>query len=301
MNGRGLILAAGIIAMAAAPAVEAKTTTKRIQATASAGPMKVRVGAKLSNYDLASRQHPVEIRVKGPSSLRVLSRYVFPGASTPAATSYRIRAEIDGVELRTSVESFGISKSAATEAGGRIGTLETTTIRVPTGDHRVHIFPIEDGATVALRIFRGTPASSKITWVSFQPEGYAEAARLQEKETESTVYRMTQTQPVTVTLRGPLRLRVSTRLDFDHTNGVTQSYVVPILLDGKPWKSFPLKSRSSHTAVYPDFPEIVPGQGKMIELAVPSGTHTISIGLEATTARGAAVKLRVPQRKITVQ
>lgn len=298
MKGLGCVLLAGLVVLVAVGSAEGKATSKRVKAVASAGSAKVRIGTKLSSYDIASRQRPVEFRVKGPVPLRILSRYLFTDPAAPALKSYRIRAEIDGIELRTSVENFGVSKNARTEAGGSIGTVETTSIQVPTGDHRIRIFPIEEDVSIAVRVLKGTPTKAKITWVSFQPEGYAEAARLQEKETESTVYRMTRDHPVTLTVRGPMRMQVSTRLDFDHTNGVTQSYVVPVLLDGKAWKSFALKSRSSHTAIYPDFPEIIPGQGKVFELAVPSGTHKISIGLEATTARGAGVKVRVPERKV---
>lgn len=294
-----LILLAGIVALTPATTADGKAASKRIKAAASAGATQIKIGEKLSSYDLASKQRPVEIRVKGPVPLRVLSRFVFADPAGPETRSYRIRAEIDGIELRTAMENFAVSKTARTEAGGRIGTLETTTLRVPAGDHRIRLFPIEDGVTLALRVLKGTPAKAKVKWVSFQPEGYAEAARLQEKEVESTVYRMTQTYPVTLTVRGPMRMQVTTRLDFDHTNGVTQSYVIPVLLDGKAWKSFALKSRSSHTAIYPDFPEIVPGLGRSFEIAIPSGVHKVSIGLEATTARGASVRVRIPEKKIT--
>jgi hypothetical protein len=68
------------------------------------------------------------------------------------------------------------------------------------------------------------------------------------------------------------------------------------LLDGAAWKSVPSKSRASHTATYPDLPEITPGIGQILDLEIPAGMHDVAFHLEGTTAGGAALRIRVPPK-----
>jgi hypothetical protein len=161
----------------------------------------------------------------------------------------------------------------------------------------VRIVPVDGGASIAVRILRGTGKKATIRWASFQPDAGVKAVRLHEKDQESTVYRFSPAQSVSVSLRGPLKMRVTTRLDFGLTNGVTQSYVVKSTLDGKPWKSFTLKSTASHTATYPDLAQITPGTGRSFELDVPSGPHKIRFELTGTTAAGASVRIQIPRQE----
>ncbi len=275
----------------------AKKTSNRIRPTTSAGSVKVLIGKKSGTYFKATKAKPVEFTIRGPATIRIMSRYLFPSPELTKTTSYGFRVEVGTTVLRTVTEKAGISKSAGLVGGAKIGTLEKSIIRFPAGAHRVRIVPVDGAASIAVRVLKGTGKKAAIKWTPFQPDAGAKAVRLHEKDQESTVYRFSTSQPVGVSLRGPLKMRVVTRLDFGLTNGVTQSYVIKATLDGKPWKSFAQKSTASHTATYPELTQITPGKGQTFVLDVPSGSHKIQLELTGTTAGGASVRIQIPQRE----
>ena len=272
-------------------------TSSRIKPLRHGGVVSVQIGSKKSTYHKATTAVPVEFRAKGPGRVRILSRYMFAKPPTADSTSYRIRVEIDGVVILTQEETAGVGDRASV-AGAQIGTLERMTIRIPTGTHRVRVYPVDPAASVAVRLLKGSGKAPKVSWVAYQPETYAEAVRLQSGDIETTVYRFTASMPIGLTLHGPAKLKVTTRLDFAHINGVTQTYVIHALLDGGPFKTFALKTKSSHTTMYPDMTEIAPGQAKSFIVDIPSGTHAVTLALDGTTASGASARLYVPKKAI---
>lgn len=290
----------GIVALSVCvSAPEAGAAVKRIRPVSHAGDLKILIGGKSSSYQKATKEEPIEFRIKGPKSVRLLSRYLFDTAPPEdEKVAYRLGVEIDEATLPTVKETAAISRQARLEDGGRVGTLERTVVRIPAGDHKVRVYPLDADAAVALRIFPGTGRKSKISWIPFAPERHAGSLRLHSGDKEYTYYRVNQEEPVGMTIHGPLRLKVSARLDFGAANGYTQAYVIQALLDGELWRTFPLESRASHTSTYPEFPEITPGRGRIIELEVPDGTHDVSFTLNGTTASGAALRIRVPKRDL---
>lgn len=292
----GPIVLVALVLAFAGEAMAAKKQSSRIRPATSAGSVKVKVGKKTVAYSKATTQKPVEFTIKGPATIRVLSRYIFPTPEAAKTTTYRFRIEVGQSVLRTETKKAGVSTNAGLEGGVKIGTLEKSVIRVPPGTHRVKIIPLEAGTTVAVRILKGTGKKTPIKWINFQPDTGARAVRLHEKDQESTVYRFIPGEAVGITILGPLKMRVTTRLDFGLTNGMTQSYILRASLDGKPWKSFTQKSTASHTATYPDLAQITPGKGSSVVLDVPSGRHKISLELAGTTAAGASVRVQIPQK-----
>jgi hypothetical protein len=162
----------------------------------------------------------------------------------------------------------------------------------------VRISPTARDVSVALRVLRMQAKPKPTKWIPFAPESFQSAIRLQSRDTEFTYYRFDMREPVAVTIQGPLRLKVLTRLDFGTERGYTQAYVVKVFLDGEPWKNFSLTSSASHTAVYPDLGEITPGVGRDFILAVPAGSHDVKIYLDCTTASAASLRIVVPEREL---
>ena len=106
-------------------------------------------------------------------------------------------------------------------------------------------------------------------------------------------------KPAELHVRGPLRLQISTRLDFDQHAGMSQGYVVRVALDSTS-RSYSLKSRASQVAMYPEMTEIVPGMAQTFTIKAPAGMHTIVLRLDGTTATGATLRVRVPERELKV-
>ena len=299
MRQRVALLIGVVALLVCVSAPDASAASKRIRPSAHAGSVTIQIGGKSSSYQKATKQKPIEFRMKGPSSVRLLSRYLFaPTSSRGEKVAYQLAVEIDEATLPTTIEKASVSSQAWLEGGGRVGTLERTIVRIPAGDHKVRVYPLEMGAAVAMRILPGTGKRAKTTWVPFAPETHAGALRLHSGDREYTYYRLNDAEAIRMTIHGPLRMKITTRLDFGAANGYTQAYVIQAFLDGELWKTFPLESRASHTSSYPEFPEVAPGRGRLVELEVPNGTHEVSITLNGTTATGAALRIRVPKREL---
>jgi hypothetical protein len=287
--------------VALALTVPAVAGAARIKPVTHGGDVSIRVAGKSSGYHRASAAHPIEIVVKGPTSIRILSRALIPPDVAAGPIAYALRVQTDGVAVQTRRVRAAVSTRATGPAGSKVGTLEREILRVAAGEHRIRISPEGAGDELAIRVLRGTGKKQKTTWISFAPEIYESAVRLHAGDAEETYYRLSATKPVEATIRGPLRMKVTSRIDFDAVNGTTQAYLLKVLLDGAEWKAFPLKARSSHTATYPDLPEITPGMGQVVDLQVPNGTHDVSFHLDGMTAAGGALRIRVPKPTLRLQ
>lgn len=270
----------------------------RIDPLSKTDAVRVRVGGKLKTYHRATSNDPVEFRIRGPVQIRVLSRLLFDGDPPRREFRYRLRMEIDGTELRTLRQKGSVSKRAFLASGGLVGSLEKSIVRIPHGTHTVRVFPEEEGVEVGLRLFHGDGKPSTVNWISFAPETYEKAVRLHTGDTETVYYRFSAEKPVTLFLRGPLRMKVRTRIDFGQEQGYYQKYVIKTMIDGEHYRNFSLKGRASHTSTYPDLPEITPGVGRDIEIQVPGGRHAVTISLDCTTAGSAALRILIPEKAV---
>jgi hypothetical protein len=278
--------------------VKRPVASARIAASVSDGVVKIRLGKKkLSNYDRGSKLKPVEYSVHGPTPIRILNRFLLASLSSPVPSELTYRIEIDGRALRTVKSKAAPSRTARLSGGGAVSVLSTRFVQVPAGIHRIRVYPVDDRVLLAAKVLRGS--GKKVSgWTPFAPESFERALRLHIKDSETTAYRMTPEKPVGLTLFGPMKLRATSRLDFGSAAGMTQAYVLKVALNGKPWKSFSLKARASHTAVYPEMNEITPGMAKTVVLSVPSGRNEIVFALAGTTAGGGTLQLHVPKRAL---
>jgi hypothetical protein len=285
------------LALAALFPWHAAASASRIDPTSHAGALRVDLGNKSSLYHKATKAQPFEFRVKGPLVIRVLSRYLFEGPESAEPTSYGLVLAIDNLEIKKISETANVSKKATLD-DAPIGTLERATVTIPAGDHKVRVHPTGENEVIALRLFKGDGKKAKLKWVTFAPQVYEKALRLQGRDSEVTYYRLTRDHKVELTLRGPMRLKVMSRVDFGTERGHTQAYVIKVLLDEEEWKSYPLKSRASHISTYPEMPEITPGMGKEFSLKVPEGDHKVTLVLDCTTSEGASVRILVVERDL---
>lgn len=296
MSLRGLAaVAVAVLVALVSGAVPAVSKTVRVKASSHGGVVKVDVGRKNLTYYQATVLKPVEAVIVGPTRLRVMARNMAP---EPGGDPVILSVQIDGGAPKSMTVKAATSKSATGPGGKAIGVLAKRTFEIPAGRHRVRIAPAEAGGAAALRIYRGTAKQARVEWMPFAPQKYEKALRLRSGDTESTCYRFTALMPVEMLIIGPLRMRVDTRVDFGMATGTTQSYVVKVMLDGKPWKSFSLKARASHTTQYPEFAEVTPGRAVPVSLEVPPGRHRISVLLNGAGAGAATAAVRVVKGEV---
>jgi hypothetical protein len=288
--------ALSICCVAFAGTAIAATKSSIVKPAPGAISVKIRAGKKTLTYYSATTVSPLEYRVRGPLPIRIFTRCTYASPSDAKTTIYRVAVTVDESPLTSRSLRSLVSKKVKGEAGAPLGAMRKILVRVPVGEHVIRIAPV-DPNPILVRVLAGTGKKAHAKLVPYQPESYVKAVRLLDRDLETTVYRFTPTQPVTLSLHGPVPLRLTTRLDFGTTNGVTQSYLIKVEMDGKPLKAFALKSAASHTATYPDLGEITPGRGRSVDFKVPRGMHHISIALAGTTAEGASARIEIPQRE----
>jgi hypothetical protein len=291
-----LLLLTILLALGTSPVAAAAS---RIRPSGEPEAVKIRVERKLRTYHLATSRSPVEYRIDGPTPIRVLSRYLFAAGSDQQVVSYGLRIEIDGVELRTLSEEAVVSTRSTLADGEVVGSLEKAVVQIPSGSHKVLISPVEAGISVALRVLHGHGRPKQVKWVPYAPDTYEKPVRLHGRDSEAIYYRFNVDVPVTLSINGPLRVRVMTRLDFDHENGYSQAYVIKTFVDGEQIQSCPLKTRASHTSTYPELPEVTPGVARDVLFDVPEGRHEVTITLDGTTAKSASLRILIPEKAVT--
>lgn len=278
------------------PAPVHKQTSKRLLPKVHAGIVNLRINGKSSTYHRTTQARPAEFVVQGPARLEVGARLLLP--ADKSGSPVRLRLELDGKLEKTLRAKAAASKSASlVGAPGRVGTRAHTVLMIPAGPHKLRIVPIRASAIAALRVTVGAPAHGKTKWVRFEPQVYERPLILRSGDREETWYRFTTQKPAGLDVRGPLSLKISTRLDFDQNSGPSQAYVVKVLVDGVE-HGYSLKSRASQVAVYPEMPEIVPGSAGTFDIKLKSGPHKIVLRLDGTTATGATIRIRVPEREL---
>jgi len=287
-----------VCVLAAAIAAPAAAASTRILPEPGAASIRISIGGKRSTYHVATRETPLEFRVQGPAPVRLCTRYLYAESEAAEPKEYRVRIEIDGVELRTVGEVAAPDHPARTADGLPVGSFEKSIVLIPSGSHRVRVFPPEEGQTVAVRLFKGYGTKKQAAWVSFAPASYERAVRLHAKEAETVYYRFSADKPIGFRIYGPLRVRAMTRLDFGMERASSQMYRIQVFVDGKLLTSVPLKTKPSHTSVYPELPEITPGLARTIEFEIPKGRHDVSIALDCATSRTAALRILIPQRAV---
>jgi hypothetical protein len=291
---RRVLFAAVALSLLAAPASEA--AQRRIRPERGATSVKLQIGPNARTYHVASRQSPVTYKIAGPATVRVASRLLFAGSPEPA--SYAIRVEVDGVLVRTIQEEAGVSTRAKDPGGKPVGTLENDLVLIPSGSHDVRLVPEDAASRVAVRVFRGSRGTKKAAWVTFAPVSYERAVRFHSKESETVYYRFTAEKPVTFHMYGPTPVRLETRLDFGLERTTSQTYAIKVFVDGALLQTYSLKSKASHTTSYPELPEIVPGAARDASFSLNKGKHLVKVVLDATTARGAALRILIPEKAV---
>jgi hypothetical protein len=264
-----------------------------------AGSVCLDVSGNQIDYAILGPDNDAQCSVQGPRRIKLIYRYLF-AKQDEARVPYTVFVEVDGREvLRKRFTGVPHEQVAPCKGEQRIGQLRRAYVDLPAGRHKITLRAESDGhGAVAVRLFRQVRRQRE-SWVTFAPERFAELRHLQfDSGNQSVYYQFTSAQPLQITVIGPTSLRLSTRLDFDHTMNGTQQYSLDVLLNGDPWRVFHFDCIALTSAVYVERPNILPGVRKNLRIQVPPGPHTIEVRCLRPDDCSLATMVHIPKRDV---
>lgn len=143
--------------------------------------------------------------------------------------------------------------------------------------------------------------SSKGESSVLKPKAYNDAVKIKVGEKIRTYYSLYPDAPITLRVKGPVRLRAITRIDFDTAISRSRHYEVRVYIDGSSeFLSFKKKSKPSFLSTFVDLKDRTPGKIRNIYLDIPEGTHTLVFYLE-THKTDRVVRMRFLAKKESKQ
>jgi hypothetical protein len=131
-------------------------------------------------------------------------------------------------------------------------------------------------------------------WTDITATEYQTVLEAVEEERIITYYQVTKEKPVTLRIKGPTRLRIIARLNYDERLMGDQQYTIVVKENGEVEK-FPLKCYKSHIITYRDKKDIVPSNARSMYMNIEEGWHTLEFSLSGTLANSAGLRFLVEE------
>lgn len=123
--------------------------------------------------------------------------------------------------------------------------------------------------------------SSKSESSVLRPKVYKDAIKIKAGDKIRTYYSLYPDAPITLEVRGPVRLRAITRIDFNTAISRSRTYEIRVYVDGSAdHLSFEKKSKPSFLSTFADLNKKTPGKIRSIYVDIPKGKHTLVFSLE---------------------
>ncbi len=238
--------------------------------------MDVHIAGKTRSYYVLSGDKAVEVKVKGPTRLRIISRAVLETGQD--STEYSYISKREGAQKSVTVKHHSHlfdNGSLPGEGGGTMTASRTRVIDVPRGEQTFSFsLPRNSKQTVLLRFARESnefAQGDKI--VAMTPISYTTRADVVTKEETSAYYRVGGNDKVVLKLIGPVTLKVLNRIEFDQNMSGRQKWRVQVIEDGKVKATHSFSAISSQVTTYRESAPYVPSRAEAFFIEVPEGTH----------------------------
>ncbi len=258
------------------------------------------ISGKTRHYFVLEKDLQVEVTVKGPSKLKVMSRLVLDAKQE--SDSYKFNYQIDdSKKLRTISHETVISAKAeykdTRETG--IAVLRKHILEVPRGKH-TYRFTIPEGSanTAYLRFSQktneftgGTPV------VAMTPFEFTTSIDLVSREQSYTYYRVSEQDRVALKLVGPATLKVLSRIEYDSQMQGKQKWKVQLMEDGSERRTYNLSATKSEINVYREDIDLVPSRAETFYIEIPKGEHVYEFKLPENH-RSAIFRFLLPKSQL---
>lgn len=260
----------------------------------------VQIVGKSREYYALTDDDRVQIKVKGPTRLRVVSRAVLN--ANQDSTEYQFLGRREGAQKSVTFRHRSHVFDNATisgESDGNVTAARSKVIDVPRGEQTYTFFlPRHSKQTVLLRFARESTdfaQGSKI--IALTPVSYSSRVDLVTKEEASAYYRMGSKDNVKLQLIGPATLKVMTRIEFDQNMNGRQKWRVQVIEDGKVKATHSLSATRSQVTTYREAATVVPSRAEPLFIEVPEGTHDYEFRLP-DNHRSVLFRFLLPEKQL---
>lgn len=254
------------------------------------------VSAKESEYFMLDNNKSLELKVQGPTNLRIISRLNFP-LGTSGSVQYGIEIKENNHIVKSYTTTSEPSSAVYKSHPGSPGKSRKFTLEVPEGSHRYIIRPIKVSSEVHLR-FLVQSTQVKSGWASITPIQYDKVIIAILKEKLLSYYTCTPVKSVQVKIIGPTRLRVVTRLNYESNMKGKHKYQLLVEENGKTINRQGLETTKSLTVTYQNLKTVVPGKSKTFFLEVSGGQHIYNFRLAEGLANSVSLRFSIPDKDL---
>lgn len=248
------------------------------------------VTKKKDSYTILAKNKPVTLTVEGPTYLRVYTRIPWHGKSAKHEI-YKVilqENEIDEKIITLESEKSDVSKG---KNGVAVSKWRSFYIEVDQGLNTyrlVHWSSPRD--TILLKFAYESPKR----WNDIEATEYLSVIEAVEEERFMKYYELPRDGSVTLRIKGPTRLKVISRLNYDVQTVGEQSYTL-IAEENGTIEKFPITCHKSEIILYENRKDIIPSDAKRSYINIKDGWHTLQFRLSGTSAGSISLRFQVEE------
>jgi hypothetical protein len=253
--------------------------TKFVKPKNPGNTVKVLVGNKKYTYFPLLSSDSRIVSVEGPGDMTVYLRSVLPKTSKNGA-SFTIKYSVDGGQWKSKTFKDLKPSIKARLVKGKtddLSNLMKLDLKLGRGYHTVKLMREKGALRTLAKVKFVETKLKKESWIEFSPEDYMEPVNIVVREDITEYYRFSKEKPLKVSIKGPTRLRVFTRVENDESMRGRVNYRVQVLNQKKVVNTYFISSRKSEIAEYETETDLVPGKAREFVIKVPEGRHTYQI------------------------
>jgi hypothetical protein len=248
------------------------------------------VTKKKESFIILAKNTPVTMTVEGPTYLRVYTRIPWYDRSAKYEI-YKVilqENEIDEKIITLESEKSDVSKG---EKGNPVSKWRSFYIEVPQGLNTyklIHWSSPRD--TILVKVAYESPKQ----WRDIAATEYSSTIETIEEEQFTKYYELPRDGSVTLRIKGPTRLKVISRLNYDTQTIGEQNYTL-IAEDNGTIEKFALTCHKSEIITFENRKDIVPSDAQRSYIDVGDGWHALRFRLSGAVAQSISLRFQVEE------
>lgn len=219
-------------------------------------------------YTILTRNQPVEIKVSGPTWIRVYTRIPWTGEKKGTKV-YKLILQEDDIKEKFITRETEYSSVARLDKI-RLSKWRSFYINVPQGLHTYRfIYWRAPSDTILMRFTSESPGR----WQDIPALSYNRTLELIEDEKIINYYEATIDKPVIIEIEGPKKLKITSRLHIPANVQSDQLYTITVKEKDRTIKTQNFWAYRSETVGYNKQTDLIPSNPHTFYLNVRKGTH----------------------------